>query len=72
MAGVGRELSKGAEEVGRDDEDTGTGGHQPTGIRDVFQGGGTGSSFIMVRDMRADPLPAWDRPFKKFQHRSAR
>ena len=62
MAGVGRELSKGVEEVGMDDEDTGKGGHQLTGIRDVFQGGGTGSSFIMVRDVHAYPLPAWDRP----------
>ena len=47
-----------------DDEDTGTGGDQPTGIRDVFQGDGTGSSFILVRDVRADPFPAWDRPWE--------
>ena len=51
----GREPSKGAEEVGMDDEDTGTGGYQLTGIGDIFQGG-TGGSFIMVRDVRADPL----------------
>ena len=38
----GREPSEGAEELGTDGKDTGTRGRQPTGLGDVFQGGGTG------------------------------
>ena len=36
-------------------EDSGTGGIQPKGIVDVFQGDSAGSYFIWVRDVGAEP-----------------
>ena len=45
----------GAEELGTDGKDSGRGGRQPTGLRDVLQGGGAGGSSIWVRDVGAEP-----------------
>ena len=42
--------------MGADGKDTGTGGRQPTGLRDVLQVGGAGGSSIRVGDMGDDPL----------------
>ena len=47
---------KGAEYLGTDGEDTGTGGQHPMGLGGVLQGGGAGSSSIQVGDMAADLL----------------
>ena len=55
MARGGRGPSEGAEDLSTAGEDTGMGGRQPTGLRDVLQGGGTGGSLILVRDVGADP-----------------
>ena len=54
MAGGGRENLEGAEDLGKDDKDTGTGGRQPTGLGDVFQGGGAGGTPIRVGDVGDD------------------
>ena len=36
-------------------ENSGTGGHQPKGVGDFFQGGIEGGSIIWFRDVGADP-----------------
>ena len=56
MAGGGRKPLEGAKELATDVKDTGTGGHQPTGLLGVFQGGGTGSTHIQVGDVGDNPL----------------
>ena len=38
-----------------DDNDTGPGGGRPEGIRDILQGGSSGSVAIWVRDVGPDP-----------------
>ena len=42
--------------MGTAGEDNGTGGRQPMGLGDFFQDSGSGSSFIRVGDVCADPL----------------
>ena len=44
------------EDLGTSGKDSGTGGHQPKGLGDVFQGGSAGGYFIQVVDVGADPL----------------
>ena len=44
------------EELGTDGRDNGTGGIYPTGIGDIFQGGGTGGTPIRLRDVGDEPL----------------
>ena len=56
MDGGGREPLEGAEDLGTDGKDTGTGGRQPTAIYGVLQGSGTYGSPIWVRDVGDDPL----------------
>ena len=58
------ELEVGAEELGMADEGFGTGGGQPEGIRDVFQGGGTcGAAFRLYTQVLT---PQWDGPWEVF------
>ena len=45
---------QGAEYLGTDAEDIGTGGRQPTGLGGVLQCGGAGSSSIQVVDVGAE------------------
>ena len=56
MAGVGREPSEGAEELGINGKDTGTVGSHPTGLRDVLQDSGAVGYSIWVGDVGDDPL----------------
>ena len=42
--------------MGMADEDSGTGGCQTKGLRDVLQGSGTGGAAIWVGDVGAEPL----------------
>ena len=60
------ELVVGAEELGMADEGFGTGGGQPEGIRDVFQGGGTCGAAFQVVDAGVDP--PMGRALGSFQH----
>ena len=54
MAGGGREPSEVAEELGMDDEDTGTVGSHPTGLRGVLQDSVAGGYYIWVGDVCDD------------------
>ena len=56
MADGSGEPEKGTEELCTANEDPVTGGCQPKGIGDFFQGVGTGSADFRVRDMGAYPL----------------
>ena len=58
------------EELGTYDEDPGTRGGQPEGIRDVFIDGSIGGAYFRFRDLGTDP-PHGTGP-GKFQHRVAR
>ena len=49
------EYLEGAEEMGMDGKDYGTGGNQPKGLGDIFQGGSAGGSIIQVGDVGTDP-----------------
>ena len=50
-----------------DGQDTGTGGRQPTVIRDIFQGGGAGGTTIRVGDM-GDDTPRGQGPAEFSTH----
>ena len=56
LACVGMEPSEGAEYMGTDGKDNGTGGRHPTGLGDVSQGGGAGIPPVRVVDIGGDPL----------------
>ena len=56
MAGGGREILEGAEDLDMAGNDYGTGGRHPKGPGDIFQGSSAGGSFIWVRDVGEDPL----------------
>ena len=46
MAGGGREILEGAEDLDMAGNDYGTGGRHPKGPGDIFQGSSAGGSFI--------------------------
>ena len=70
MDGGGGEPSEGAEELDTAGKDYETGGIQSTGLWDVIQCGGAGSSVIRIRDLGADPCMG--QALRSFQHRVAR
>ena len=56
MDGGGKETLEGSEELGMDVKDNGAEEHQPTGLGDVFHGGGAVGTPIRVGYM-GDKLP---------------
>ena len=55
LVGGSGETEEGAEELVTSDKDPETGGCQPKGLGDGFQGGGTGGAAFWVGDVGADP-----------------
>ena len=56
MAGGGGEPAEGEEYLGAAARDLGKGGGEPSGVGDVFQGGGEGGTTFRVGEVGDDPL----------------